>query len=114
MGHCKWAFDNTLLAVTAVQEERQRVKEKGEEVESTSGANNDMPVEQILEAELAVDPKIENYIDTQVHFGKANEELGNGQVFFPFFSFFFLFFLSFFLICCKIKSHWLKEFKAQL
>ena len=49
-----------------MQEERQRVKEKGEEVESTSGANNDMPVEQILEAELAVDPKIENYIDTQV------------------------------------------------
>ncbi|GFS00628.1 retinoic acid receptor RXR [Elysia marginata] len=65
VGHCKWAFDNTLLAVTAVQEERQRVKEKGEEVESTSGANNDMPVEQILEAEQAVDPKIENYIDTQ-------------------------------------------------
>jgi hypothetical protein len=36
----------------AVQEERQRNKEKGEgEVESTSGANNDMPVEKILEAE---------------------------------------------------------------
>uniref|UniRef100_A0A0B7BLU4 Retinoic acid receptor RXR n=1 Tax=Arion vulgaris TaxID=1028688 RepID=A0A0B7BLU4_9EUPU len=48
----------------AVQEERQRVKERGDgEVESTS--NNDMPVEQILEAELAVDPKIDNYIDTQ-------------------------------------------------
>ncbi|XP_059151445.1 retinoic acid receptor RXR isoform X3 [Physella acuta] len=53
-------------AVTAVQEERQRVKEKGDgEVESTSGANNDMPVEQILEAELAVDPKIDTYIDAQ-------------------------------------------------
>ncbi|XP_055895749.1 retinoic acid receptor RXR isoform X4 [Biomphalaria glabrata] len=50
----------------AVQEERQRVKEKGDgEVESTSGANNDMPVEQILEAELAVDPKIDTYIDAQ-------------------------------------------------
>ncbi|GFO00694.1 retinoic acid receptor rxr [Plakobranchus ocellatus] len=59
-------------AVTAVQEERQRVKEKGEEVESTSGANNDMPVEQILEAELAVDPKIENYIDTQMESGLDN------------------------------------------
>lgn len=58
---------NAFLAVTAVQEERQRVKEKGDgEVESTSGANNDMPVEQILEAELAVDPKIDNYIDTPV------------------------------------------------
>ena len=52
---------------SAVQEERQRVKEKGEsEVESTSGANNDMPVERILEAELAVEPKIDTYIDTQV------------------------------------------------
>ena len=45
----------------------ERVKEKGDgEVESTSGANNDMPVEQILEAELAVDPKIDNYMDAQV------------------------------------------------
>lgn len=43
------------------------MKEKGDgEVESTSGANNDMPVEQILEAELAVDPKIDTYIDAQV------------------------------------------------
>jgi len=51
----------------AVQEERQRVKEKGDgEVESTSGANSDMPVEQILDAELAVDPKTgNNYMDTQ-------------------------------------------------
>lgn len=50
----------------AVQEERQRNKEKGEgEVESTSGANNDMPVEKILEAELAVDPNTDTYIDTQ-------------------------------------------------
>ncbi|XP_025111649.1 retinoic acid receptor RXR isoform X3 [Pomacea canaliculata] len=50
----------------AVQEERQRVKEKGDgEVESTSGANSDMPVEQILEAELAVEPKLETFIDTQ-------------------------------------------------
>lgn len=50
-----------------MQEERQRVKEKGDgEVESTSGANSDMPVEQILKAELAVEPKIETYIDAQV------------------------------------------------
>ncbi|KAK3088566.1 hypothetical protein FSP39_020704 [Pinctada imbricata] len=50
----------------AVQEERQRVKEKGEgEVESTSSANSDMPVEKILEAELAVEPKNDTYIDTQ-------------------------------------------------
>ncbi|XP_064648707.1 retinoic acid receptor RXR-alpha-B-like isoform X2 [Lineus longissimus] len=50
----------------AVQEERQRVKEKGEgEVESTSCANSDMPVEHILEAELAVEPKTDTYIDAQ-------------------------------------------------
>ncbi|XP_053414667.1 retinoic acid receptor RXR-alpha isoform X1 [Nycticebus coucang] len=42
----------------AVQEERQRGKERSEnEVESTSSASEDMPVEKILEAELAVEPK---------------------------------------------------------
>lgn len=50
----------------AVQEERQRNKEKGEgEVESTSPANADMPVEKILEAELAVEPQTDTYIDAQ-------------------------------------------------
>ncbi|XP_033116699.1 retinoic acid receptor RXR-alpha-B-like isoform X5 [Anneissia japonica] len=51
----------------AVQEERQR-KDKcsGDgEVESTSGSNNDMPVEKILEAELAVEPNTDTYVDTQ-------------------------------------------------
>ena len=53
--------------VPAVQEERQRNKEKGEgEVESTSPANSDMPVEKILEAELAVEPQTDTYIDAQV------------------------------------------------
>jgi len=48
----------------AVQEERQRVKEKGEgEVESTTSANSEMPVERILEAELAVEPKTDTYLD---------------------------------------------------
>nr|XP_061800868.1 retinoic acid receptor RXR-alpha-A isoform X3 [Nerophis lumbriciformis] len=51
----------------AVQEERQRAKEKNEnEVESTSCANEDMPVEKILEAEQAVEPKTETYIDTNL------------------------------------------------
>ncbi len=36
------------------------------EVESTSSANNDMPVEKILEAELAVEPNTETYVDTPV------------------------------------------------
>lgn len=50
----------------AVQEERQRVKEKGEgEVESTSSANSEMPVEKILDAEMAIDPKNDTYVDVQ-------------------------------------------------
>lgn len=54
------------MATTAVQEERQRVKEKGEgEVESTTSANSEMPVERILDAELAVEPKTDTYLDAQ-------------------------------------------------
>ncbi|CAD5121415.1 DgyrCDS9935 [Dimorphilus gyrociliatus] len=50
----------------AVQEERQRVKEKGEgEVESTSSANSEMPVEKILDAEMSVEPKSDTYVDVQ-------------------------------------------------
>ncbi|XP_038063675.1 retinoic acid receptor RXR-alpha-B-like isoform X3 [Patiria miniata] len=54
------------VCLAAVQEERQR-KEKcqGEgEVESTSSVNNDMPVEKVLEAELAVEPNTDTYVDT--------------------------------------------------
>ncbi|MGH0145603.1 UNVERIFIED_CONTAM: hypothetical protein FKN15_006484 [Acipenser sinensis] len=51
----------------AVQEERQRGKDRNEnEVESTCSANEDMPVEKILEAELAVEPKTETYIETNL------------------------------------------------
>uniref|UniRef100_A0A4W2HA36 Retinoic acid receptor RXR n=1 Tax=Bos indicus x Bos taurus TaxID=30522 RepID=A0A4W2HA36_BOBOX len=51
----------------AVQEERQRGKDRGEsEVESSSSANEDMPVEKILEAELAVEPKTETYVEANV------------------------------------------------
>ncbi|XP_056894707.1 retinoic acid receptor RXR-gamma-B isoform X3 [Takifugu flavidus] len=46
----------------SVQEERQRGKERGDsEVESTSSFNEDMPVDKILDAELAVEPKTETY-----------------------------------------------------
>uniref|UniRef100_A0A3B4ASC0 Retinoic acid receptor RXR n=1 Tax=Periophthalmus magnuspinnatus TaxID=409849 RepID=A0A3B4ASC0_9GOBI len=46
----------------AVQEERQRGKERGDnEVESTSCFNEEMPVDKILDAELAVEPKTEPY-----------------------------------------------------
>ncbi|XP_047657267.1 retinoic acid receptor RXR-gamma-B isoform X2 [Tachysurus fulvidraco] len=48
----------------AVQEERQRGKEKSDnEVELTSSYNEDMPVEKILDAELAVEPKTETHTD---------------------------------------------------
>ncbi|KTG32452.1 hypothetical protein cypCar_00009518 [Cyprinus carpio] len=48
----------------AVQEERQRGKEKGDnDVESTSSFNEDMPVDKILDAELAVEPKTETYTE---------------------------------------------------
>uniref|UniRef100_UPI00398EBE36 retinoic acid receptor RXR-beta-A isoform X6 n=1 Tax=Pristiophorus japonicus TaxID=55135 RepID=UPI00398EBE36 len=47
----------------AVQEERQRSRERGEEVESTSGANEEMPVGKILEAEVAVEQKTELQAD---------------------------------------------------
>ncbi|XP_063067103.1 retinoic acid receptor RXR-alpha-A isoform X2 [Engraulis encrasicolus] len=53
----------------AVQEERQRPKDgKENEVESSGGgsANEDMPVEKILEAEVAVEPKTETYIETNL------------------------------------------------
>ncbi|XP_034002242.1 retinoic acid receptor RXR-gamma-B isoform X1 [Trematomus bernacchii] len=46
----------------AVQEERQRGRERGEsEVESTSSFNEEMPVDKILDAEVAVEPKTEAY-----------------------------------------------------
>lgn len=49
-------------AFPAVQEERQRGRERGEsEVESTSSFNEEMPVDKILDAELAVEPKTETY-----------------------------------------------------
>uniref|UniRef100_A0A671RC35 Retinoic acid receptor RXR-alpha-B-like n=1 Tax=Sinocyclocheilus anshuiensis TaxID=1608454 RepID=A0A671RC35_9TELE len=47
----------------AVQEERQRAKEQSEGEFGTC-ANEDMPVEKILEAELAVEPKTETYVET--------------------------------------------------
>uniref|UniRef100_UPI00398E69E7 retinoic acid receptor RXR-beta-A isoform X4 n=1 Tax=Pristiophorus japonicus TaxID=55135 RepID=UPI00398E69E7 len=52
-----------LLLSPAVQEERQRSRERGEEVESTSGANEEMPVGKILEAEVAVEQKTELQAD---------------------------------------------------
>ncbi|XP_060707177.1 retinoic acid receptor RXR-beta-A-like isoform X2 [Hemiscyllium ocellatum] len=47
----------------AVQEERQRSRERGEEVEPTSGPNDEMLVEKILEAEVAGEQKLELQAD---------------------------------------------------
>ncbi|KAG7280608.1 hypothetical protein CRUP_002070 [Coryphaenoides rupestris] len=51
----------------AVQEERQRAKERSDgEVESSSSSNEDMPVDKILEAEQAVEPKTHTYTETNL------------------------------------------------
>lgn len=61
---CVFFFVFFVCLCAAVQEERQRGKERGEnEVESTSSFNEDMPVDKILDAELAVEPKTETYSD---------------------------------------------------
>ncbi|KAL2782211.1 retinoic acid receptor RXR-alpha isoform b [Daubentonia madagascariensis] len=64
----------------AVQEERQRGKERSEsEVESTSSASEDMPVEKILEAELAVEPKTGTCVEasTGLHPSSPNDPVTN-------------------------------------
>ncbi len=49
----------------AVQDERQRGRERSDnEVESSSSFNEEMPVEKILDAELAVEPKTEAYMES--------------------------------------------------
>lgn len=53
--------------MSAVQEERQRSRERAEsEAECASSGHEDMPVERILEAELAVEPKTESYGDVNM------------------------------------------------
>ncbi|PWA33659.1 hypothetical protein CCH79_00007604, partial [Gambusia affinis] len=47
----------------AVQEERQRNREREGELEFSSGVNDEMPVEKILEAEMAVDLRVDLHSD---------------------------------------------------
>ncbi|XP_068272967.1 retinoic acid receptor RXR-gamma isoform X2 [Nyctibius grandis] len=62
---------------SAVQEERQRSRERSEnEAESTSSGSEDMPVERILEAELAVEPKTEAYSDVNTE-SSTNDPVTN-------------------------------------
>uniref|UniRef100_A0A3Q2Z7J2 Retinoic acid receptor RXR n=1 Tax=Hippocampus comes TaxID=109280 RepID=A0A3Q2Z7J2_HIPCM len=61
----------------AVQEERQRNKEREGEVESTSVVNEDMPVEKILEAEMAVEQKTELQADGSSGGSSPNDPVTN-------------------------------------
>lgn len=54
-----------MCTCAAVQEERQRAKERSE-AEFGNCANEDMPVEKILDAELAVEPKTETYVEANL------------------------------------------------
>ncbi|XP_077404652.1 retinoic acid receptor RXR-beta-A isoform X2 [Vanacampus margaritifer] len=61
----------------AVQEERQRNKEREGEVESTSVVNEEMPVEKILEAEMAVEQKTELHADGSSGGSSPNDPVTN-------------------------------------
>ncbi|KAA8589985.1 hypothetical protein FQN60_013350 [Etheostoma spectabile] len=63
---------------SAVQEERQRGRERGEnEVESTSSFNEEMPVDKILDAELAVEPKTETSYNDGSPSNSTNDPVTN-------------------------------------
>ncbi|CAL8299966.1 unnamed protein product [Lota lota] len=61
----------------AVQEERQRNKEREGEVESSSAVNEEMPVEKILEAEMAVEQKTELHADGTSGGSSPNDPVTN-------------------------------------
>ncbi|XP_016396079.1 retinoic acid receptor RXR-beta-A-like isoform X3 [Sinocyclocheilus rhinocerous] len=61
----------------SVQEERQRNKEREGEVESTSAANEEMPVEKIMEAEMAVEQKTELHADGSSGGSSPNDPVTN-------------------------------------
>ncbi|MEQ2286304.1 hypothetical protein AMECASPLE_001150 [Ameca splendens] len=61
----------------SVQEERQRNKEREGEVESTSAVNEEMPVEKILEAEMAVEQKTELHADGSSDGSSPNDPVTN-------------------------------------
>uniref|UniRef100_A0A8I3PNM7 Retinoic acid receptor RXR n=1 Tax=Canis lupus familiaris TaxID=9615 RepID=A0A8I3PNM7_CANLF len=61
----------------AVQEERQRSRERAEsEADCANSGHEDMPVERILEAELAVEPKTESYGDMNLE-NSTNDPVTN-------------------------------------
>ncbi|VTJ82074.1 Hypothetical predicted protein [Marmota monax] len=69
--------DQVILLRAAVQEERQRSRERAEgEADCAGGGHEDMPVERILEAELAVEPKTESYGDLSME-SSTNDPVTN-------------------------------------
>ncbi|KAJ8288042.1 hypothetical protein COCON_G00007010 [Conger conger] len=61
----------------AVQEERQRNREREGEMESSSAVNEEMPVEKILEAEMAVEQKTELHSDGSSGTSSPNDPVTN-------------------------------------
>ncbi|XP_056274490.1 retinoic acid receptor RXR-beta-A isoform X3 [Pseudoliparis swirei] len=61
----------------SVQEERQRNREREGEAESTSVVNEEMPVEKILEAEMAVEHKTELHTDEGSGGSSPNDPVTN-------------------------------------
>uniref|UniRef100_A0A674BUA7 Retinoic acid receptor RXR n=1 Tax=Salmo trutta TaxID=8032 RepID=A0A674BUA7_SALTR len=61
----------------SVQEERQRNKERESEAESTSAVNEEMPVEKILEAEMAIEQKTEVHADGSSEGSSPNDPVTN-------------------------------------
>uniref|UniRef100_A0AAR2JAH6 Retinoic acid receptor RXR n=1 Tax=Pygocentrus nattereri TaxID=42514 RepID=A0AAR2JAH6_PYGNA len=59
------------------EEERQRNKEREGEAESTSAVNEEMPVEKILEAEMAVEQKTEMHSDGSSGTSSPNDPVTN-------------------------------------
>uniref|UniRef100_A0A8C6U852 Retinoic acid receptor RXR n=1 Tax=Neogobius melanostomus TaxID=47308 RepID=A0A8C6U852_9GOBI len=67
-----------VIPLSSVQEERQRNREKeAGEVESTSVVNEEMPVEKILEAEMAVEQKTELHSDGSSGGSSPNDPVTN-------------------------------------
>uniref|UniRef100_A0A672Z757 Retinoic acid receptor RXR n=1 Tax=Sphaeramia orbicularis TaxID=375764 RepID=A0A672Z757_9TELE len=67
----------TIINALSVQEERQRNKDREGEVESTSAVNEEMPVEKILEAEMAVEQKTELHTDGSSGGSSPNDPVTN-------------------------------------
>lgn len=75
------------LQRTAVQEERQRNKERDGDYDCNTAVNEEMPVEKILEAETAVDHKTELHSAASstgavsVHLSSFNSKLQRRSIF---------------------------------